>query len=54
MNDETLRLIFIEGEIAGEQGYRRNQNPFPKGTQAHEWWAAGWSNSYDELCGGAN
>lgn len=47
----TLEDCYEQGEAAGDQGYGRDQNPYPIGEARREWWDAGWSNSYDELCG---
>jgi len=48
---DTNEQAFQKGEWAGSQGYRRDQNPYPKGTSLREFWDGGWSSSYDELCG---
>lgn len=40
---------FEQGEAAACQAYRRDQNPYPKGTQRHEWWDGGWLTEVDEL-----
>ena len=48
---DTLDDAFQKGNWAGDQCYKRNENPYLKGTSLYEWWDAGWSNSLDELCG---
>lgn len=40
-----------QGEAAYSQAYRRDQNPYTKGTAQREWWDAGWLNDQDELLG---
>jgi len=45
---------FQQGESAGSDGYKREENPYPSGIPQREWWDAGWSQSYDELCGDGN
>lgn len=40
-----------QGAAAGDQAYRRDQNPYEVGTADREWWDAGWCSSLDELCG---
>ena len=49
---ENLDDCFLRGEAVGDQGFCRGINPYLKETPRHEWWDAGWSNSYDQLCGG--
>ena len=47
----TLDECYQQGQAAAGQAYRRDQNPYPTGEARREWWDAGWSNDYDELCG---
>ena|SRR5256885_8775301 len=42
---------YVQGWKDADQAFARNSNPYPKGTDLHEWWDAGWSRSGDELCG---
>lgn len=42
-----------QGQAASSQGYRRDQNPYPKGTAQREWWDGGYCNETDELTGEA-
>lgn len=42
-----------QGQAASSQGYRRDQNPYPKGTAEREWWDGGYFNETDELTGEA-
>lgn len=46
-----LQNCMDQGEAAGDQAFPRKQNPYPTGSARREWWDAGWSKSYDELCG---
>jgi ribosome modulation factor len=48
---DDLDVAFAKGEWAGDQGYRRSDNPYKKDTSHYQWWDSGWSKSYDELCG---
>ena len=38
-----------QGQAASSQAYRRDQNPYPKGTAQREWWDGGHCNETDEL-----
>lgn len=42
---------FAQGEASADQGRPRASNPYQIGTKRREWWDAGWSQSYNELCG---
>lgn len=42
---------YEQGQAAYSQAYSRTQNPYPKGTQRHEWWDSAWCDEQDELCG---
>ena len=40
-----------QGEAASDQGFRRDQNPYPENTGEHRSWNYGWDNSMTELIG---
>lgn len=46
-----LKLCRIQGQVFGAEATKRTDNPYPKGTAAHEWFDAGWIEEQEELCG---
>jgi len=40
-----------QGQAAGDQCYKREHNPYPKGEAKHEWWDAGFIWADDQLLG---
>lgn len=51
MTDEQKR-VYEQGQIAHEQCFSREQNPYLRGTWQHAFWDSGWCQSEDDLCGG--
>lgn len=47
----ALDDCYEQGQAASSQGFRRDQNPYPKGTAQREWWDGGHCNETDELTG---
>jgi len=44
-----MELAYQQGQAALSQAYSRDQNPYPKGTQLHQWWDGGYCDESDEL-----
>lgn len=47
----TNEEAYEQGQAAGDQAYPLTHNPYKPFTALHEFWAGGWHNSTDELCG---
>lgn len=47
--ETTMELAYQQGQAALSQAYSRDQNPYPKGTQLHQWWDGGYCDESDEL-----
>lgn len=47
--EHTKDAAYLQGRAALSQGYGRKQNPYPIGTDLHQWWDGGYCDESDEL-----